>query len=87
MKHLTRDVKVHLNYFCQIIWFLRFLKISSVELALRMREFNNDLEDGIAHLKNFPGSKSQQLNHHSITISQEYEYDEAIIDVGVNNFI
>ena len=39
--------------------------------TLRMREFNNHLEEGIAHLKAFPGSKSQQLNHHSIPILQE----------------
>ena len=31
--------------------------------TLRMREFNNHLEEGIARLKAFPGSKSQQLNH------------------------
>ena len=42
-----------------------------------MREINNHLEEGIAHLKAFPGSnsKSQQLNHHSIPILQEHEYD------------
>ena len=55
--------------------------------TLRMREFNNHLEEGIAHLKAFPGSKSQQLNHHSIPILQEYEYDGAIIHVGINDLI
>ena len=55
--------------------------------TLRMREFNNHLEEGIAHLKAFPGSKSQQLNHHSILILQEYEYDGAIIHVGINDLI
>ena len=53
--------------------------------TIRMREFNNHLEKGIAHLKAFPGSKSQQLNHHSIL--QEHEYDGAIIHVGINNLI
>ena len=52
-----------------------------------MREFNNHLEEGIAHLKAFPGSKSQQLNHNSIPILQEYEYDRAIIHVGINDLI
>ena len=52
-----------------------------------MREFNNHLKEGIAHLKAFPGSKSQQLNHHSIPISQEHEYDGAIIHVGISDLI
>ena len=54
--------------------------------TLRMREFNNHLEEGIAHLKAFPGSKSQQLNH-SIPILQEHEYGRAIIHVGINDLI
>ena len=52
-----------------------------------MREFNNHLEEGIVHLKAFPGSKSQQLNYHSIPILQEHEYDAAIIHVGINDLI
>ena len=39
-----------------------------------MREFNNHLEEGIAHLKVFLDSKSQQLNHYSIPILQEHQY-------------
>ena len=52
--------------------------------TLHMREFNNHLEEGIANLKTFPGSKSQQLNHYSISILQEHEYDGAIILVEIN---
>ena len=52
-----------------------------------MREFNKHLEDAIAHLKAFPGSKAQQLNHHSIPILQEHDYDGAIIHVGINDLI
>ena len=55
--------------------------------TLRMREFNNHLVEGITHLKAFPGSKSQQLNHHSIQILQEHKYDGAIIHVGINDLI
>ena len=55
--------------------------------TLRMREFKNHLEEGIAHLKAFPGSKYQHLNHHSIPILQEHEYDGAIIHVGINDLI
>ena len=51
-----------------------------------MREFNNHLEEGIAH-KAFTSSKSQQLNHLSIPILREHEYDGAIIHVGINDLI
>ena len=59
----------------------------SILKTLRLREFDNHLEEGIAHLKAFPGSKSQQLNHHSIPILQGHKYDGAIIHVGMNNLI
>ena len=52
-----------------------------------MREFNNDLVEGIAHLIAFPGSQPQQLNHHSITVLQEHEYDGPIIHGGSNDLI
>ena len=52
-----------------------------------MRECNKHLEKGIAHLKAFPGSKAQTLNHHSIQILQEHEYSGAIIHMGINDFI
>ena len=45
--------------------------------TLRIRNFNNHLGEAIAHLKAFPGSKSQQVDHHSILILQEHEYDGA----------
>ena len=51
--------------------------------TLCMREFNNHLEEGIAHIKAFPGSKSQELNLHSIPILQEYKCDGAIIHIEV----
>ena len=57
----------------------------SILKTLRMREFNNHLEEGIADFKAIPGSKSQQLNHHSIPILQDHKYDGAIIHVGIND--
>ena len=41
--------------------------------TIRMREFNEHLEERIAHVKAFSGSKAQQLNYHSIPILQEHE--------------
>ena len=52
-----------------------------------MREFNNDLVEGIAHLIAFPGSQPQQLNHHSISVLQEHEYDGAITPAEINGLI
>ena len=40
--------------------------------TLRMREFNKHLEERIARVKAFPGSKSQQLPYHSVPIEQLY---------------
>ena len=60
---------------------------SSMLKTLLIREFNKHLEEGIAHLKAFPGSKSRQLIHHSIPILQEHEYDGAIKHVGINDLI
>ena len=55
--------------------------------TLRMREFNNHLEEGIASLKAIADSKSQQLKHLSTSILQKYEHDGAIIHVGINDLI
>ena len=52
-----------------------------------MREFNNQLEEGIAQFKAFPGSTSQQLNHHLIPVLQEHEYNGAIIYIGIKDLI
>ena len=52
-----------------------------------MREFNKHLEERIAQLKAFPGSKAQQLHHHSTSILQDHEYDGAFIQVEINDLI
>ena len=46
-----------------------------------MKEFNKHVGEGIAHIKAKPGSTAQHLNHHSISILQKHEYEEAIIHV------
>ena len=43
--------------------------------SLRMKEFNKNLNGGIAHLKPFPGSKAKQMDHCVISILEEREYD------------
>ena len=50
-----------------------------------MKEFNRNLNGSIAHLKPFPGSKAKQMDHHSIPILEEHQYDAATIHVGIND--
>ena len=55
--------------------------------SLRMKEFNKNLNGGIAHLKPFPGSKAKQMDHHAIPILKEHQYDAAVIHVGINDLL
>ena len=43
--------------------------------SLSMKEFNKNLNGGIAHLKPSPGSKAKQMDHHAIPILKEHQYD------------
>ena len=52
-----------------------------------MGELNLHINGGKVHLKSFPGSKANQLNHHAIPILEEYQYDAAVIHVGVSDFL
>ena len=52
-----------------------------------MKEFNKNLNGGIAHLKPFPGSKAKQMDHHAIPILKEHQYDAAVIHVGINDLL
>ena len=55
--------------------------------SLRMKEFNKNLNGGIAHLKPFPGSKAMQMDHHAIPILEEHRYDTAAIPGGINDLL
>ena len=56
----------------------------SILKALRMGELNRHINGGKVHLKSFPESKANQLNHHTIPILEEHQYDTAAIHVGIN---
>ena len=64
-----------------------FILSDSMLKTLRMREFNKHLEERIAQFKALPGSKAQQLHHHSTSILQDHKYDGAFIRVGINDLI
>ena len=38
-------------------------------------------------MKSFPGSKANQLNHHTAPIFKEYQYDAAATHVGTNDLL
>ena len=50
-----------------------------------MREFNNCLTGGNAHLKSFPGATAKRLNHYALPTLTEDQPDTIIIHVGVND--
>ena len=56
----------------------------SMVKGLKMKQFNSHINGGKVYLKAFPGAKADQLNHHVKPSLEEYEYDAAIIHVGIN---
>ena len=52
-----------------------------------MKEFNKNLNGGIAHLKPFPRSKTMQMDHHAIPILEEHQYDATATHVGINDLL
>ena len=55
--------------------------------SLRMKEFDKDLDAGFVYLKPFPGSKAKQMDHHTIPILEDNQYDAAAIHVGINDLL
>ena len=50
-----------------------------------MKDFNAAVRGKKVHFKSFPSSKVVQLNHYVKPSLQEYTYDAAIIQVGIND--
>ena len=61
----------------------------SILKTLRMGELNRHINGGKVHLKSFPGSTAKQLNHHTIPILEEhqYDYDAAAIHIVINDLL
>ena len=59
----------------------------SILKALLMGELNRHINGGKVHLKSFPGSKANQLNHHTIPILEEHQYGAPAIHVGINDLL
>ena len=52
-----------------------------------MDECNSYINGGDVHLKPFPGCRATQLEHHTIPILQEKQYDPAEIYVGAKRIV
>ena len=63
------------------------LFIDSMFRLLCMKEFNKNLNGGIVHLKLFPGSKTEQMDHHTISNLKGHQHDAAAIHVGINDLL
>ena len=50
-------------------------------------ELNRHINGGQLHLKSFPGSKANQLHHHTIPILEKHQYDAAAIHVGIKQHL
>ena len=59
----------------------------SILKTLHIGELNRHINGGKVHLKSFPWSKANQLNHHTIPILEEHQYDAAAIHVGINDIL
>ena len=54
---------------------------------MKMKHLNFQLEEGRIHLKAFPGTKANQLNHYVIPTLEEFNYDCALIHVGISDIL
>ena len=54
---------------------------------MKIKKINRQIQGGRTHVKAFPGAKSTQCNHYITPTMEEYNYDAAIIHVGINDIL
>ena len=54
---------------------------------MKMKHLNSQVKEGRKHLKAPPGAKANQLNHYVIPTLDKFDYDWAIIHVGINDIL
>ena len=59
----------------------------SIARGIKFKELNQKINRGRIHLKAFPGARAQHLNHYLVPSLEGYEYDCAIIHVGINDIL
>ena len=59
----------------------------SIFRGIRVREFNNEIKNGYAKFKTFPGSDSREILHNVNPILESGNYDPAVLHFGVNDLL
>ena len=54
---------------------------------MKIKHLNFQMKEGRIHLKSFPGAKANQVNRNVVPTLEEFDYDCAIIHVGINNVL
>ena len=54
---------------------------------MKMKHLSSQVEEGRIHLKAFPGAKANELDHYLVPTLEKFDYDCAIIHVGINNIL
>ena len=55
--------------------------------GIRVREFNNEIKNGYAKFKTFPGSDSREILHYVNPTLESGNYDSAVLHFGVNDLL
>ena len=54
---------------------------------MKMKHLNSQVQKGTIHLKAFPGTKANQLNHYVVPKLKEFAYNCSIIHVDINDIL
>ena len=59
----------------------------SIFRGIRVREFNNEIKNGYAKFKTFPGSDSREILHYVNPTLESGNYYSAVLHFGVNDLL
>ena len=59
----------------------------NIPKGMRMKHFNSRVKSWKIQLKSFFGARASQLNHYITPTLEKYNYDFAIIHVGINDIL
>ena len=59
----------------------------SIFPGIRVREFNNEIKNGYAKFKTFPGSDSREILYYVNPTLESGSYDSAVLHFGVNDLL
>ena len=59
----------------------------SIFRGIRFREFNNEIKNGYAKFKTFPGADSREILHYVNPTLESGNYDSAVLHFGVNDLL